>query len=47
MPLKKPAYSCDQSDPCSPKWTDIGALRTIGNLLVMAKDALKGTGTRS
>jgi len=47
MPLKKPAYSRDQSDPCSPKWTDIGALRAIGNLLMVAKDALKGAGTRS
>jgi len=50
MPLKKPAYSCDQSDPCSPKWTDIEALRAlsaIGDLLVVAKDALEGAGTSS
>jgi len=47
MPLKKPAYSRDQSDPCSPKWMDIGALGAIGGLLVVTEDALKGAGTRN
>ena len=40
MPLKKPAYSRDQSGPCSPKWTDIGALRAIGDLIVVLRTAL-------
>jgi len=45
MLLNNPAYSRDQSNPCSPKWTDIGALRAIGDLLVVAEDALEGADT--
>jgi len=47
MSLKKLAYSRDQNDPCSPKWTDIGALRAIGGLLIVAEDALESACTRS
>ena len=47
MLLKKPIYSCNPSDPCSPKWTGIGAFGTIEDLLRVVEAALEGSVARN